>query len=212
MIGAVLLMAYAHVIGGVANQEIRFHGLNPGVRLVVYDTEWGGLPESFGIKLLRAPTIPPKQIHRLADLRGSVSIRDAKDALDFVRLRTSPGTWDLGWDGGIEVEILSSSSSQRSRNYGIATDRIPAKSEGWFGVVSDRLFREVHVPSAAVKANGADFVVTRSILEKVQGYDEFKLRVVEEQVGPDGAYKRKVIRSASAPRNPDIFWFVPMKE
>ncbi|HLK13292.1 MAG TPA: hypothetical protein VKT78_00680 [Fimbriimonadaceae bacterium] len=190
-------------------QDLRLRCLNPGVRLVLYISSEGD-PQMLGIQLLQGSNSIPKTVSSMADMRGYVTIRTAADALDFVRLRTSLATWDLSWAVDVEAEVTSATLSRRAANYGIKPDRPFPNSPGWLGVLPDRLLvRSRIAPAHVVKATDG-FVVTRTLLTGDHGDDH--LVTVEELVGADGAYRRRVLKTAPARLNGEFHWFFPLKE
>src|SRR5579872_1798478 len=133
---------FACSMAAAPGQEVRFAGLTPGVKLVLFDVQPLVLPEFLGIHLLNGTNQKPKKVSSLNDLAGYVQVQTPRAALDFVRLRTSRSTWDLDWGGDeLECEVTSDTISKHAANYGIIPDSLAPKFEGWLGVLSERLFR-----------------------------------------------------------------------
>ena len=139
-------------------------------------------------------------------MRGHVKIASEQDALQYVRLRTTPSTWILWHDK--QFEIVTDRMARALPTY-----RSPcgfgwnaAASSGYLGVLSDAAFAQGHFTSPTTLRSGRGFVVYRWV------YCGKDVQFVRETIGPDGSYWQYIVREMAPPRLPNTKWRFPLIE
>ncbi|MEO7719026.1 MAG: hypothetical protein ABIY70_22745 [Capsulimonas sp.] len=169
--------------------------LKPSVALYVvgsYKTGFGEPEEAFEYLGL-VQSGKTKLVHSLAELRGSVEIKSGKDALDYVRLRTSPPTWFL-WKGRPTVEMAEKERAGEMTNYGLHASLAS-------GVKPKAILGKAGVSPATVQPLGQGYRVTRWLLVEIGGHtrrDRYVLKRVQEDVSADGGYQMRVLKQTPA--------------
>ncbi|MDQ2731960.1 MAG: hypothetical protein M3Y56_09895 [Armatimonadota bacterium] len=148
-------------------------------------------------------TIGP--LKELNDLRGAVQLRTVGDALEFVRLRTSPSTWDC-WDES-EAEIVTTDEAIKLPTFGLHRAPGPPFRAGFLGVLLPKVFRLGGFTPAKVEILSKGFRVTRWIYcDRSQSHPYETVQKVQEFVGEDGSYRRVILQEKEPPKLPDVYW------
>jgi len=144
----------------------------------------------------------------LDQLAGFVHITSPAQALEFVRLRTSPATW-LHWPRSRYrfIEITDQEHPWRE-DYGAKTDiftksLIEDNRSGDFGILSRDAFRIGKFSHPIVERKGKNYIIERWVLS---GPTVFKIR---ETVGLSGEYTRRSTLKLNAPDIPGTQWRLP---
>ncbi|WP_125205948.1 hypothetical protein [Capsulimonas corticalis] len=144
-----------------------------------------------------------KVVRHLNELRGSVEIKSSKEALDYVRLRTSPATWYL-WKAEDEaIEIMDEDHARMLVNYGVG----PCLQ---VGDTTRADMDQAGISAATVTTIHQSYRITRWLLLDLtpQGHQKLILRRVEEDVDTDGGYKMRVLKQMPVTNG----WFIPRFE
>ena len=128
----------------------------------------------------------------LAYLKGFVTIKSPRDALNFVRLRGSPALIGvMRSEYGIECEIVNRKKIDESYVFGqteVLKD-LRRYDPGMFGFGNRRLMRLSGVTGAQVqRLKGGRFRVVRTMLT-IEDLDRWSLIKISEIVGRDGSYR-----------------------
>ncbi len=156
------------------------------------------------------------QIKSLRDLRGKVTINSEADALCFLRLATSPFTWELFENTTlrpIELEILWSPKSLRDICLGNdkwSRDVFETSyKNGYMAVIDITQAGELGLKAPEIKRVKNGFVVTRTLIRKTPKVENvYTIFEITEWVGKDGSVhslKRTPLKLKSLP---EIRWFI----
>lgn len=158
------------------------------------------------------------QIDDLNKLRGYVSISTPKQALAFVRLRTSPETAGYFYEtnnNSAQVEIVERGHFDPDYMFGHEADWDMFRSmpNGIVGIMDRKLVKQFKIPMATCTPVDGGFLITRTLLvennNSLKGRDK-NLISVTEWVGKDGSYvikEQKPLPYLSAITKD--FWFLP---
>lgn len=130
-------------------------------------------------------------VRTLGDLCGKVDIGSAQQAIDFVRLRSymfATPLLDVPW-----LEVLAEDTISPSAFVGdVSLEQLLRRSDsGYCGVVSREEMNRLHIPETDCIADGARFVVRRTVIE-LNGRSSTLLALMEI-VGPHGEYSCSVL-------------------
>jgi hypothetical protein len=151
-------------------------------------------------------------VHSLGSLRGRVRIRSTEQALEFVRLKTSPSTYHTfrtyaritdkapmyfeEVDGIVMAEVLRRGEFETVSTFGLPdylTGRRSNDPEGRLGIVSPETAQQAKLAATTVTVCGSDFRIERTIVEDtylqtLNLANRYKLHRVVELVGSEGEY------------------------
>lgn len=147
----------------------------------------------------------------LKELRGKVSIRTAEEALAFCRLTTSPKTWYLFDEEGLEVV----SREQIDVGFCFGDEREceflrKNATSGYLGVVdSDETMIKLGIKTAIVVKKKTGYEIKRTLLLGDPITSDYFLLDVTELVGEDGSYIREPGQKRWAPATGSAHWCIP---
>lgn len=166
---------------GISTEKLVQGFTRPGDPLVIRTTAGVG-----SVLVLTSPGIE-HEIHELSDLDGLVTIRTPEEALEYVRLQTSPLTHRL-LRSSFVLEVLRRSDLAPGICFGdreFAT-ALGNTSNGEWAVLDDATFARAGIEKAIAVRDGRAFRVSRTLLvEDVLG--RWHLTRVVEQVDASGA-------------------------
>ncbi len=154
-------------------------------------------------------------VQTLSELKGAVAIASPDQALEFARLRTGPALAD-GWvDGPQMAEIVRVDRPYRRVTDDLGGSRLawlgyhPGAMSGTCGLLHPKAFKAGRFTEARAHPVSGGYVVERWVLVGV-GADKYRVQLVREHVGLDGACSREVVKDRAAPRLPGSqFTFPP---
>jgi hypothetical protein len=186
---------------------LNFSVANKGVQVIGAYTinQPSNGPAKYSIRCVS--TAGSRQLINLVDLDGMVHIKNAKDALIFVRLRTSLSTYGY-WPGDWVVEIVK--VSEKMPQFGpsgpdstgsLFGPPVPGEGKGT-GVLDDDEFARLGYSVPTVSLMGSKFVVNRWLLvcSPDNSYPEY-VEKVREYVGSDGDYTITILKKEDVPVN-----------
>jgi len=201
-------LAKAH--GYFIANELPFKQLGPGYSLALGHPNDGrnGLPMISYLCLAGPKSVFP--VRGLDDFRGAVKLSSSKDALAFVRLRTSPVTCrTFGIDSDVWCEIVEASTLRADFCLG-QMDSKGFRGEfsgGYFGGVSHKTFLACRLAKPVIKKDGSNFIVSRYVV--IWTGNRPKTFKVGEEVSQDGEYR---VISSEPLRTPEVLhlqWYLP---
>lgn len=200
--------------GKYLSYEVDFHVPlkmeNPGVSLDVVELPCSRFatrpcfePAPTGIRVTTPNTI--FIMRSLADLRGSVTIRNGSDALQYARIATSRDLFYTGLTGALEV--VSRSQAQQPGYADTGKYHRDGKESGLFGVISDADYAAEGFQPPVVTAQGNTFHIKRWVCT-FEDLDGKTIQMWDETIGRDGSYRCAVIKSKPIPKRPGQSWYV----
>lgn len=135
----------------------------------------------------------------LPDLKGYVKIAAPRQALQFVRLLTSPATRYLWWSrGNLEVEIIHSRDARTIPAFGIKQHHLDAlfRGTGTLGSLSPDVYRRGPFFPPRLRGIKEGYVVERWIYSETfkNGKAKGSIQLIREIIGTDGSYKRQILK------------------
>ena len=134
-----------------------------------------------------------KKIHSMDDLQAHVVIDSEEGAIDFVRLRTSPSTYQsltLLPKNKMVLEIINSESVDDVLTFGdknLAKD-IKKYNNGYLGITPKVVLDKIRFFSLKIKKSGNVFIVKRFIIRELDIY-KVSCCIISETVKRNGDYK-----------------------
>jgi len=133
-------------------------------------------------------------------------VASPRSALQFCRFLASPGIRHLLQKQGYRPEVIPRSSAHEVlfRHNGEDAHRLrDAWSSGLEGIVSDRAYTRLRLPSTGVRHKGANWVIERVCLTHANpsrwNTATYVLQGIEEHLTSDGVYNVRVTHEALAP-------------
>lgn len=155
------------------------------------------------------------EITHLEQLKGKVKINSPRDALAFVRLKTSPVTWYF-WEGKGAMEVVSRDQIDSSFFFGDNETYEWLKrlnDSGWYGIVNTKsMLSALKIEQAKVKLAKNGFEIHRTLLTQGKEWGDNYLQDVTEFVGRNGSYSVRKGKLRKAPESASIKWILPTYE
>lgn len=172
------------------NLELHYEGAGIFLGSVGVPSLWMNLPGKGDLR-----------VRQLTDLQGHVTLSSESDALAFVRLWGSPTTaWAVS---PCAYELIERSKADLAYFLGSREhfDFIVDPKMSWYSVVGAKDLESVDAIAATVRSEGDHFIVRRTLAtQDPESFPKARLMDVEEQVGRDGSYSRRVTRERRSPR------------
>lgn len=176
----------------------------PGVRLYAANVYWNEHIEHTGTyrRLILDRGGRKQIITDLNQLHGSIRIIDERSALGYARLRTTPKTFSMFRP--LEVEIIPYRELAQMPFYGLKTaGNFESNYRGNLGALSNHQYRIGKFTPPRVRQIAQGFVIQRWTYSNEEG-----ICYVQEFVGNDGAYARRVLKKKQA-KLPHTQWQLP---
>jgi hypothetical protein len=204
---AVCLIATCRATGQHETPPLTLNCLADGAQLIVRPTLDGGSPTQHFIDVTHAGK--SDALTDVGGLEGLVNLRTAEDALQVVRLRTSPSTWRYWAGEPVELEVSTVADARHQPNYGLKPE-FPDRSgrnfpSGEYAVVSDLAFRAGNFSRPTVQAEANGYLITRW-LYVIDVSRRGSIQRVRESLTKTGRYRRKVLLRRSLPSLPGTKW------
>lgn len=190
------------------------HSFEAGDGLYLVETEPQGNP--IYLDVAQKLTNGWRYVRKLSDLKGRVQIKTAKDALAFVRLRTSPVTAQWLRESELILELAASEAIDLSFTFGdaIELDFLKQHGNGIRGIYTAKWMKTHKVPAATAVPTRRGWQITRVCFTKAKRNLDSPISTVllTEFVGTDGTVVSKskpYHRTFKLPTASDwIAWFL----
>ena len=158
------------------------------------------------------------EIDHLNKLRGHISINTCKQALAFVRLRTSRETstnFFSTYHDSFQIEVVERERVTPELTFGNQEEfqLLSTLPNGSDAVVDRKLVKRYKIPIATCRAVQGGFLIKRTLLienRSSSGESILNLLAITEWVGKDGQYVIKKQQPQPRLLNiPDIYWDIP---
>jgi len=153
-------------------------------------------------------------LHSLNQLKGLVNITTERQALAFVRLRTSRRfTYEWGGTSNVIEEIVSCDQIADKRYVSTEVEGVDDYSglrSGFQSVLSTRAYKIFPNEPVMYNKTANGFTITRwvCLLHSPHVGSPPRVEKWREDVLTDGSYKLTVLKSGKPPRLPKTQWFV----
>lgn len=183
---------------------------NPGVSLDLVELQNTILtnlsPQGRAMPSLTAIRVQtPKRVFwlkNLGELRGDVTIRNADDALKYVRLATNDEAYFAKLGKALEIHRYPPDD-----RHSVFSEGIPSKS-GYRAMVHDADYKKDGFAPATVSQSGGTYHVRRWVWI-IDDSKPSNVQLWDESVDPHGAYTCNVLISKPAPTNHGEVWSIP---
>ena len=152
-------------------------------------------------------------IRSLKDLERHVSLNTAKDALDFVRILTSPSTgmYLSGTDEMFEIQPKDSETGYRNFGRSDAFAGCPEIPDGTAGLVGKQWWVANRIPAPKVQTIKGGWHITRALVQ-IPRLGKARTFLINEIVSNSGNYSARKVPFAISSPSPNGWKGMPPKE
>ena len=172
-------------------EEIKLEFLLNGKLFIDYE---GGVEPVESGQFLKYIGSKVKRINNINDLTGLVLIKKPSDALNFVRLKTSPKTFYLldRANGENMLEIIPRENIDAQFVFGDKNLAKELKSykNGRYCICEEKILKSYSIETAKVVQEDGTFHVERTVIFKNKKNNRLKMYLIKENVTSKGTYKK----------------------
>ena len=180
----------------------------PGVQIAEFERNVGVEPNPAQIRVTSSRG--SFTATSLQQFRGLVHIDSLRAALRFVRFRTSR-RYTYNWRGDSTPQEIVSFSQRSAAAFadtgGAQETGLTSARSGWYGLLSDRAYRTGGFQPPVVRPVPGGYRIVRWVCVYI-GLQGAAVEQWQEDVGPDGDYKRTVLKTRKPPKLPDTTWYI----